>query len=127
MMTMVDVVPLYERILKLDSGELSFGDLNFIAETNIYLYCSYAYYELNESLMSDLMFDLLCSWLYENYDILAFMGVWWVGKTIVKDNLKAGTCLGVEYPKMVRDTATQMVRYKRGTPESDDEECSEPT
>lgn len=112
-MVSFDVKPLLDRIRKLDSGELSFGDLNFVALTNIYVYCSYAYYVLDEVLMSDMMFDLLCAWLYQNFDILEITGVWHVGKLILKENLHAGTCLVDEYPKMFRDIATEMVEIVR--------------
>jgi hypothetical protein len=58
--------------------------------------CSYAYYQLDESFMTDHEFDMLAKWLLENYDNIEHSHK----KLVSKDDLRAGTYLG-EYPDIV--------------------------
>lgn len=107
---------LLHRIEALDNGTISFADINFIGLTNIYLYCSCAYYQADKTLMSDIMFDCLCGYLAENFEILEMMDVRGVGTLIVEDNLKAGTCLGVEYPVIVQRIVGGMIAMQGHLP-----------
>lgn len=62
-----------------------------------YLMSAYAYYELDDPLMTDKQFDGLSVWLLKNYDHIEHMH-----KDLVTiDDLKAGTYLG-KYPEMVK-------------------------
>lgn len=99
------------QIDKIDAGAPLEG-FELVSLTNVYLHCSYAYYELNESLMSDARFDQLCRYLHDNFDMLEMMGVRGVGDVIVKDNLAAGTCLGVFYNPGLREAVSEVVMAK---------------
>jgi len=63
---------------------------------SFYLMCSYAYYMLDESFITDHEFDTLARWLLKNYDSIEHQHK----HLISKDSLKAGTYLG-EYPDIV--------------------------
>ena len=61
-----------------------------------YMMCSYAYYQMDESLIPDAEFDALAKQLLEEYDK-------WKDHPHCpsQDNLRAGTYLG-EYPTIVK-------------------------
>ena len=104
---------LYRRMQSLDRGEIAFDSLRLIPLTNIYLFCSYAYYEKDVSLLSDGTFDKLCKYLYDMWEFMEAEGVWHVGTLILEDNLKAGTCLRVTYPPAVQVIAEMMIELKQ--------------
>ena len=62
-----------------------------------YLMCAYAYYELDNPLISDTEFDLLAKDILNNWDNIEHMHKY----LLTKDMLVAGTYLG-EYPNMVK-------------------------
>ena len=62
-----------------------------------YLMSAYAYYELDDPLMTDGQFDKLGTWLLTHYDDIDHQHK----SLITKDDLKAGTYLG-KYPEMVK-------------------------
>jgi len=54
---------------------------------------SYAYYKLNESLLSDEVFDKMCKWMLENWDNVEHRH-----KSLVnKESLSAGTGFDIEF------------------------------
>ena len=101
-----------DRLKGIEDGSIPYPDVPFIGMTNAYLFASYAYYEMDVSLISDFTYDMVCAYLLENFDALEMLGVWHVGKVIVKDNLAAGTCIGIEYPDYVKAAVPVMVRLK---------------
>ena len=84
-------------------------DAHFICLTDLYLYASYLYYQRDMSIMADHSFDALCKHLYKNYNKLKPAGVWWVGKVILKKNLRQGTFLLAKYPEFIQVTAETMI------------------
>jgi len=104
---------LYRRMQSLDRGEIALESLRLIPLTNIYLFCSYAYYEKDVSLLSDGTFDKLCKYLYDMWEFMEAEGVWHLGTLILEDNLKAGTCLRVTYPPAVQVIADMMIELKQ--------------
>ena len=104
---------LYRRMQSLDRGEIAFDSLRLIPLTNSYLFCSYAYYEKDVSLLSDETFDKLCKYLYDMWEFMEAEGVRHVGTLIIEDNLKAGTCLRVTYPVAVRVIVDMMIELKQ--------------
>ena len=62
-----------------------------------YLMCSYAYYELDNQLISDTEFDMLAKEILDNWDNIEHMHK----HLLTKDMLVAGTYLG-EYPNIVK-------------------------
>lgn len=104
---------IYERAVALDQGAMSFEDVGYVGLCNLYLFASYAYYELNDPFISDDLFDRLCKHLYNDWDFLAASGVWHVNLVITEDNLRAGTCLGVNYPEAVKEIAAAMTALKK--------------
>ncbi len=59
--------------------------------------CAYAYYELDEPLISDTEFDMLGKEILENWDAIDHPHK----KLLTKEMLEAGTYLG-EYPNIVK-------------------------
>ena len=102
-------------IADLETGKTEFAKYSHISLCNLYLYASESYYVHDESVMTDGMFDKLCGYLLEQYDVLEMVGVWHVGRDIKKENLEAGTCLGVEFPVPVINIAY----FLRGIQESE--------
>jgi len=80
---------------------------NLITLTNVYLVAACLYYDHDSPLISDGAFDALCVYLHDHYDEMVDAGVYWVGTVIVLQNLAAGTCVGVEYPKGILDMVDQ--------------------
>jgi NAD-dependent DNA ligase len=69
---------------------------------SLYLVCSYAYYELDESLISDGDFDQLCKKLLEDFDDIKFFSDHPHKHLLVRENLEAGTGFSVkDYPSRV--------------------------
>jgi|TARA_R110000823_G_scaffold315253_1_gene446332 hypothetical protein len=68
-----------------------------------YLMASYLYYEENVNVIPDTEFDELCKYLLEHHDELTHPHK----HLVTKDNLRAGTCLGIEYPSRVKGAAVQ--------------------
>ncbi len=86
---------------------------NLIYLVNLYLFSSLLYYKYHVSFMSDEVFDALCRYLHGKYDELRDAGVWWVGKTVTRGNLEAGTCLGVTYPTGIVMMANEYLKTRR--------------
>ena len=107
------VEEIYERAVKLDTGSLEFTDVGLVGLTNLYLFCSFAYYVLNENFISDHTFDKLCHHLCNEWDFMAVEKVRGIDSLIVLHNLKAGTCLRVDYPQAVQDIARELVELHR--------------
>jgi hypothetical protein len=118
--TAAEVQPIYERAVALDAGTARFEDASYIGLCNLYLFASYAYYELDDPILGDETFDRLCKYLYNNWDFLAAEGVWHVGLVIIEDNLRAGTCIGVTYPDAVKEIAVAMVARKRADKQTEE-------
>ncbi len=96
-----------ERVASGLGADVDPGDYHLITLTNVYLVACMLYYEHDAPFMDDGPYDGLCRYLHEHYDDMAAAGVWWLGKVIVRENLEAGSCVGVEYPKGIRDMVDQ--------------------
>ena len=59
-----------------------------------YLYHSYIYYRLGESLIEDTQYDLTCKILLDNYNNFEHRYKY----LITQDDLAAGTGFGIDYP-----------------------------
>ena len=70
-----------------------------------YLMCAYAYYELDNPLISDTEFDMLAKEILDNWDNIEHMHKY----LLTKDMLVAGTYLG-EYPNMVKGAVGNYMR-----------------
>ena len=58
---------------------------------SLYMVCSYAYYELDESLISDEEFDALCKDLLKNFGKIKLLSGHPHKHFLTKENLEAGT------------------------------------
>ena len=67
--------------------------------------CAYAYYELDQPLISDTEFDMLAKEILDNWDNIEHMHKY----LLTKDMLVAGTYLG-EYPNMVKGAVGNYIR-----------------
>lgn len=92
-------------IADLETGKTELTKYNHISLCNLYLYASECYYAHDTSVMTDGMFDKICKYLLEQFDVLEMVGVWHVGRNIVRGNLEAGTCIGVTFPVPVQNIA----------------------
>lgn len=92
-------------IADLETGKTELTKYSHISLCNLYLYASESYYCWDMSVMTDGLFDKLCAYLLGQYDVLEMVGVWHVGRDIVKGNLEAGTCIGVDFPVPVQNVA----------------------
>ncbi len=70
-----------------------------------YLIASCAYYEYDVPLFTDAFFDGLCRHLLTIIDGDGFGPDFGYDPLIIRDNLTAGTCLGVKYPAEIREAA----------------------
>lgn len=70
-----------------------------------YLMCSYAYYKLDQPIISDHLFDNMSKRLLENYDEIEH----WHKHLITRGDLEAGTYLG-EYPERVINGLSHFIR-----------------
>ncbi len=78
-----------------------------------YLLCSYAYYHLDTSLLSDETYDALCKELIEQFPDVTHHHA----KLIDLEALKAGTGFQMkisQYPMIVRTTAAMLARAING-------------
>lgn len=103
----------YKRLRRYDRGEIGFEAFTLIGLSNAYLFCSYAYYERNENLIGDQKFDAICKHLYDNWDFLEAEGVRALGDLIQEGNLKAGTFLGVAWPRVLKEIGDELVELLR--------------
>ncbi len=75
---------------------------------SFFLTCSYCYYILYQSLMTDIAFDKLCVWMLENYDSLEHEHK----HLVTKDMLAAGTGFSIPYdayPLKVQNSANYFI------------------
>ena len=86
---------IYECIRKLIS-EANFSEFNIIMLHNIYLVTSLAYYRFDESYIPDHLFDQLCKYLLDNFDV-AERVVRNPSETLCKHRLSAGTGFDLKY------------------------------
>lgn len=94
---------IFEDLIEgLETGRESFDRQSKRRLCTLYLLASHLYYDHDHSAMPDTLFDKLCKYLHENFESLREEMVWGVGSLMTKDNLAAGTCLGVDYPWVVR-------------------------
>lgn len=70
-----------------------------------YLMCAYAYYVLDDPLISDTEFDMLGKEILANWDNIEHMHK----HLLTKDMLVAGTYLG-EYPNMVKGAVADYMK-----------------
>ncbi len=73
-----------------------------------YLMASYAYYDLDEALISDGLYDEICHILLamvDGDDLPEHRHA----HLVTRDNLRAGTCLGVQYPHIVKVAACDLL------------------
>ena len=66
-----------------------------------YLMFSYAYYQENESLISDAEYDQICNDLITNWNDITH----WHKRLINLESLKAGTGYDIVYTNMIKDSA----------------------
>ena len=85
-----------KTVADLEVGEIELVAMNLIHLSNLYLYASHAYYDDDHPIMSDGLYDKICVFMHENFDLMDMVGVWF-SLGITKDNLAAGTCLGVDH------------------------------
>lgn len=74
-----------------------------------YMMCSYAYYELNHSLIADEEFDQLAVYLLENKDTYKDHPHM---KLLDDDTLRAGTYLG-KYPEIVKSATKRYIKEQK--------------
>ena len=72
----------------------------------MYLMASYMYYEEDTPIMADGDFDNLCVHLLENLDKYEHKHK----HLVTKENLSAGSCLGVKYPSHCKSAAWSYYR-----------------
>ena len=88
-------------------------DSNINTTVSWYIMASYAYYELDDPILSDASFDRLCRKILDKWDEIVHHHK----EYVTKENLIAGTYLG-EYPKRVQGAIESLTgkRYaKRNT------------
>lgn len=73
-------------------------NINFDEYAKDYIWWAYCYYELDNPVATDNMFDTAATLLYQNYNKLSLS----VQEYLTKEDLLAGTFLG-EYPAWVYD------------------------
>ena len=78
---------------------------NYKRMVSYYLLASYAYYVLDDPLMSDSDFDTLCKDMLDNFDKLSHPHK----HLVAVEALEAGTCLIREFPNIVKDSAVQLL------------------
>ncbi len=71
-----------------------------------YLMYSYAYYQENESLISDHEYDNICKQLIEKWDTIKH----WHKPLLNLESLKAGTGYDIKYPKRVIYAALALIK-----------------
>jgi hypothetical protein len=85
---------------------VALGELNMLVPW--YLMASYAYYVLDQSLLTDAQFDRMCSLLYQNWDMIDHRHKAWVDR----DALRAGTGYHMaerDYPSMAVSAAHRLI------------------
>lgn len=78
-----------------------------------YLIYSYQYYILNDNLVSDAEYDVICKTLLENFGALTHPHTY----LLDTEALSAGSCFHLkesDYPLIVKETAKMLLREKRG-------------
>ena len=71
-----------------------------------YLMFSYAYYQENESLISDAEYDQICNDLITNWNDITH----WHKKLLNLESLKAGTGYDIKYPERVVNAALALIK-----------------
>ena len=71
-----------------------------------YLMFSYAYYQENESLISDAEYDQICQDLITNWNDITH----WHKRLLNLDSLKAGTGYDIKYPERVVNAALALIK-----------------
>ena len=74
-----------------------------------FLSSSYCYYQKDESLMSDIAFDKLCKWMFDNHDSLEHEHK----HLVTKDMLQAGSGFNLkadDYPLRVQHSAPVLIK-----------------
>lgn len=74
-----------------------------------YLMASYAYYELDQPLLSDAAFDELAKFMLERWKAIRH----WHKDLITEDDLKAGTLLRRDFPEIVKDATISLLNRKK--------------
>ena len=75
-----------------------------------YLLASYAYYILDEPVISDALFDTICRALDDLWDEVEHMHKPWIDRA----DLAAGTRLRTDYPSMVKGSACSLAKVPYG-------------
>jgi hypothetical protein len=87
---------------------------------NVYLIASYLYYQLHESILSDIAFDTLCRELFKRHAEIQTHPKLWHRHLITQDSLSAGTGFSLKptaYPPLIADIAGEF--YRRKGPEEE--------
>ena len=71
-----------------------------------YLMFSYAYYQENESLVSDAEYDQICNDLITNWNDITH----WHKRLLNLESLKAGTGYDIKYPNRVVSAALSLIK-----------------
>ena len=71
-----------------------------------YLMFSYAYYQENESLISDAEYDQICQDLITNWNDITH----WHKRLLNLESLKAGTGYDIRYPERVVNAALALIK-----------------
>ena len=71
-----------------------------------YLMFSYAYYQENESLISDAEYDQICQDLITNWNDITH----WHKRLLNLESLKAGTGYDIKYPERVVNAALALIK-----------------
>lgn len=99
---------IYQRIAEIGTDEID--SLSQLRKIQLYILSSYMYYELDDCMMDDHMYDYLCKILHDDFENLEYTVRW-----LDKENLRAGsgfTITDKNCPSVIRLIAHELVGFQ---------------